>query len=238
MVPNIGSISGGYFISIIGSNFEAGTQVYLDGLLVPAADTAVNAAGTQITIKVPKYNRNLADYNTDRITVPLVVVNLNAGTSSLPKGFTYISPSKEPTLTKVQLNSGSTNGGEVVELEGTNFNYYEPFKNRDGVAGYQPGNGDTYTDLNGNGQWDDISTLSSGNPPDALLEATAFPNGATYMFYSQYYDSPILPKVYFGTREAYIVSYGKGKITVVTPRALRRRWMCTWSTTIPASPTS
>ncbi len=217
VVPNIGSISGGYFISIIGSNFEAGTQVYLDGLLVPAADTAVNAAGTLITIKVPKYSRNLADYNTDRITVPLVVVNLNAGTSSLPKGFTYISPSKEPTLTKVQLNSGSTNGGEVVELEGTNFTYYAPFKNRDGVAGYQPGNGDTYTDLNGNGQWDDISTLSSGNPPDALLEATAFPNGATYMFYSQYYDSPILPKVYFGTREAYIVSYGKGKITVVTP---------------------
>lgn len=217
ITPNVGSVSGGYFITINGTGFEPGSLVYLDGLLVPAADTSVNAAGTVITIKVPKYSRTLSDYNTDRITVPVVVVNLNAGTSSVPKGFTYINPSKEPTLTKVQLSTGSTNGGDVVELEGTNFNYFEPFKERDGVAGYSAG--DTYTDINGNGTWDNLGGLSGGNPADALLEATAFPNAATYMFYSQYYATAVLPKVYFGNTQAKIVGYGSGKITVVTPAA-------------------
>lgn len=213
--PASGSVSGGYLITINGTNFEAGSQVFIDGIKVPAGDISVNPAGTVMTVKVPKYSRNLADYKTDRITVPLVVVNLNAGTASLAKGFTYISPSKEPTLTLVQLNNGSTIGGEVVELEGTNFNYYEPFKERDGVAGYSAG--DTFTDINGDGIWNDITNLSGGNPPSSLLEATNFPENATYMFYSQYYDSLILPKVYFGSKQAYIVSYGKGKITVVTP---------------------
>lgn len=219
--PNTGSVSGGYLIAINGSNFEAGSQVFIDGILVPAADVSANAAGTVLTVKVPKYSRNLADYDTDRITVPLVVVNLNAGSASLAKGFTYVSPSKEPTLTKIQLNAGSTTGGEVVELEGTNFNYYEPFKERDGIPGFSAG--DTYTDINGSfdygsgveTRWDDLSNLSDGT--SHLLEAEDFANDAVYMFYDKYYSSPVLPKVYFGTKQAQIVSYGKGRLTVVTP---------------------
>ncbi len=218
VVPNIGSVSGGYLIAINGTNFESGSQVYMDGLLVPAADTLVNTAQTVITIKVPKYSRNLADYNSDRITVPIVVVNSNAATASLPKGFTYVSPSKEPTLTKVQLDAGSTIGGEVVELTGTNFNYFESFKNKDGVPGYQSGNGDTFINLNPgiNTTWDDLSGLSNLTPLDPRLEATNFTDG-THMFYTQYYASQILPKVYFGMNQAKIVSYGQGKIVVVVP---------------------
>lgn len=223
VVPNTGSVSGGYLIAVNGSDFESGSQVFIDGAMVPSADVSVNAAGTVITVKVPKYSRNLADYATDRITVPLVVVNLNAGSASLKNGFTYISPSKEPALTKIQLDTGSTGGGEIVELEGTNFNYYEPFKERDGIPGFS--SGDTYTEINGpfdygSGsvtRWDDLSNLSDGNPPDDLLEAKPFFNDAVHMFYDRYYSSPILPKVYFGTKQAQIVSYGKGRLTVVAP---------------------
>lgn len=210
ITPDKGSVDGGFNITIKGSDFEDNAKVYIDSVQVPLTDTYVSIDGESIVIKVPKSIKNLReDYNVDRFTVPILVINDDGGNAYRERGFTYIIPVSSPTITKVIPTTGSSNGGEIVEIFGYEFRFYEPYTDTIGGSGYDIG--DPFTDLYVNSTWDDL--LSSSVDPNAVTKVT----DASVKVFGYYYDSEILPTVYFGEKEAKIVEYGKGYLKVIAP---------------------
>lgn len=210
VVPPEGSVSGGYEVEIRGVDFvdngQEKTRVYVNGIEVKAEDTQVNPHGTVITFKMPPYPGNLfEEKGTDRLAVPLVVVNPDGGTDSREKGFTYIVPRSYPKITSIIPVKGSAAGNDIVEITGSDFRYFEPYddKNRNQLWDA----GEPFNDLNGNGVWDSITAGSSLAQPVPL----------DHPRYQYYYASPILPRVYFGDKQARIVEFGRGFIKVITP---------------------
>lgn len=209
--PSKGSVDGGYYVTIWGSDFEDDVRVYVDSVVVPAADTYVALDGSWIKIKMPKSIKNLnRDYGVSELAVPVVVVNPDGGNTGRQLGFTYIIPQSSPSITRILPTSGSSNGGEIVEIIGYEFRYYEPFENSVGGPGYDIG--DTFVDLFKNGVWDDL--LSGNVDPAAITLRPELFNP----YYENYYESVILPRVYFGENEAKIVEYSRGFIKVITPQ--------------------
>ena len=208
--PPKGSVDGGFYVTISGSDFEDDVKVYIDSVQVPANDTYVALDGTWIKIKMPKSIKDLnSDYGVDELTVPVVVVNPDGGNTARERGFTYIIPLSDPVISRIVPTGGSSNGGEIVEIVGYEFRYYEPYENIVGGPSYDIG--DPFVDQYRNGVWDDL--LSAGLDPNALTELPELVNP----YYDVYYDSVILPKVYFGENEAKIVEFSKGFIKVITP---------------------
>lgn len=208
--PSKGSVDGGYYVTIYGSEFEDNVKVYIDSVLVPTADTYVALDGTSVKIKMPASIKDLnGDYGVDKLAVPVVVLNPDGGNDYKKDGFTYIIPLSDPQIDSIVPMEGSSNGGEIVEIIGYEFRFYEPYVDKVGGPGYDLG--DSFEDLYGNGLWDDL--LSSSVDPNAV---TAYPE-LTNAYYSEYYKSVILPKVYFGENEANIVEYSKGYLKVITP---------------------
>jgi len=210
IVPSKGSVDGGYYVTIYGYEFEDDAKVYIDSVLVDPSDMYVALDGTYITLKMPASIKDLIDdYGVDALTVPVVIVNSDGGNAYKEKGFTYIIPLSDPEITSILPSEGSSVGGEIVEILGYEFRYYEPYENLVGTSGYEIG--DTFEDLYANGIWDNLlsSTLDSG----AITEVEELTNP----YYSVYYESVILPKVYFGEKEAKIVEYSKGYLKVITP---------------------
>lgn len=224
--PAKGSIYGGVNVEITGEDFEKGIRVYFDGIEVPQKDiTLVFEKGVtsskRMVVVVPKYKDII-----NEVTVPVTVINTDGGSASKIEGFTYVKPASAPKLQKLVLNKGITKGGDVVEIYGEDFRYFEPFSksgNDDSLnAEYEPG--DKFTDLNSNGKWDDLTgkKIDDNNLPeeDELIGKTKFKkNGedVDYQGYTHYMASPVLPKIYFGTEVAKIVEYGNGYIKVITP---------------------
>lgn len=220
ITPNIGSVEGGFIVSIKGKDFKETSQVYFDGIPVPNADKVVNLTGTELQVKVPKYPIDIAAvFGVGRLTVPVVIVNIDGGTASRLDGFTYVKPASQPKIKQIILNKGSTNGGEVVEIIGEDFRFFEPFTNIGGSAGYDEGI-DTFTNFNSylpiTPKWDNLLAKRLDGTVD-LWEKTKFPGDANYFGYDYYYASNILPKIFFGTEQAKIVDFDTDYIKVITP---------------------
>lgn len=218
VIPKEGSVSGGYAIEIIGKNFETNVatkpKVYINAVEVPEADTTVNIEGTRITVIVPKYVGDLKkDKNTDRWPVPVVVLNPDGGTANDEKGFYYVIPSSSPQITKLSPVKGSAAGYEVVEIWGKDFRYFEPFDDLNGDLEYDEGL-ETFNDLYKNDIWDDLRNLDIDDW-DEKAGKTQF--NPPHPKFDHYYNSPILPKIYFGNKEAQIVEFSLGYIKVLAP---------------------
>lgn len=225
--PGQGSTEGGYTISISGSEFEdngsSKTKVIINGVEVDEGDIEISNDGTKITVIVPPYDGDLSnDLNTDRITVPVVVVNPDGGSDSKEDGFIYVIPSSNPKITKILPQSGSAAGGDIVEIIGSDFRYFEPFDDEDRDQAWD------YDDLNGNGKWDsnepcetfeDINGDGIWNNDEQIGTADDWtePQSFDHEIYNQYFASPILPKVYFGDKEAKIVEFDTGYLKVILP---------------------
>ncbi|MDR7857558.1 IPT/TIG domain-containing protein [Tissierella sp.] len=217
VIPKEGSVAGGYAIEIIGKNFETNTatkpKVYINAVEVPAADTTVNIEGTRITVIVPKYVGDLKkDKNTDRWPVPVVVLNPDGGTANDEKGFFYVIPSSSPQITKISPVKGSAAGAEIVEIWGKDFRYFEPYDDLNGDLYYEVG--ETFNDLYINDIWDDLRDLGIKDW-DKKAGLTKFE--PAHPKFDHYYNSPILPKIYFGNKEAQIVEFNLGYIKVLVP---------------------
>lgn len=209
--PDQGSTEGGYTIEIRGGGFEdngtSKSRVYINGVEVRADDTWVNIDGTVVTVKVPAFSGDLlGDYGTSRLEVPVVVVNPDGGSASEEFGFTYVVPSSHPQITKLVPQKGTAAGGDIVEITGTDFRYYEPYddKNRNQIKDED----EDFNDLNGDGVW------NSEADAEDWLNKVELPNNSQYDYY---YDNKILPEIYFGSRRARIVEFSRGYIKVVTP---------------------
>jgi IPT/TIG domain/Fibronectin type III domain len=103
--PNTGSSAGGTAVTIAGTNFATGATVKFGAT---AATGVVVVSSTSITATTPAGAAGAAT----------VTVTVGAQSGSLTSGFTYV---VIPTVTSVSPNTGSTAGGTVVTITGTNF---------------------------------------------------------------------------------------------------------------------
>ena len=192
--PAEGSVDGGYYITIKGENFGDNPEVRIHGTLVSKANTIVNKQDYKsIKVLVPKYTD--APFTTDKKYVRVHVTTGGASTSRKDL-FAYKVASSNPIITKIRPGKGSAAGGNVVEIEGTDFRFFEPYK------GDAPRDGDTnYEDIDGNGKWTNYLTEA---------DLTGIPlNDPSIKDYETYVDSPVLPSIYFGDNKARIVEFTK-----------------------------
>lgn len=109
VVPNMGPLSGGTKITIIGEYFWPGAKVWIGG----KAATDVKADYNYITAVVPPGDRvGPAD---------IIVANPDGGMDLLAGGFSYKSPDSEPSLLSVEPNQVPTTGGTIVTIKGQDF---------------------------------------------------------------------------------------------------------------------
>ncbi|MDI3480616.1 MAG: hypothetical protein PWQ97_271 [Tepidanaerobacteraceae bacterium] len=207
IVPDSGSVDGGYTVDIVGKEFyDDGTnksRVFIDGVEVAASDTSVSVDGKTITVKVPPFSGELS--GTDRKTVPVVVLNPDGSSAGKEDGFTYVVPTSHPKITKIVPQKGSAAGGEIVEITGQDFRFFEPFSDddRDQVKD----DDEAYRDKNANNQWDDFR----GKTVEELRQL--YPDDSDY----EKYVVPVLPKVYFGSKTAKVLEFSNGYLKVATP---------------------
>lgn len=219
IIPNEGSVSGGYSIEILGKDFETNTatkpRVFINAVEVPEKDIVVDKSGKKLTVVVPKYVGDLSkDKNTDRWPVPVVVLNPDGGTANLADGFYYVVPKSSPEITKISPVKGSAAGGNIVEIWGRDFRYFEPFDDLNGNLEYDEDAGETFNDIYKNGKWDD---LRNREIDDWEKKAGVTNLNPPHHQFDQYYDSPILPKIYFGKKPAKILEFDAGYIKVLVP---------------------
>ena len=105
VAPNNGPTAGGTPVTITGTNFSAGATVTFGAA---AAINVVVVNSTTITATTPSGSAGTV----------AVTVTVNSQSGSLTNGFTYVVP---PTVSSVSPNSGSTLGGTLVTITGTNF---------------------------------------------------------------------------------------------------------------------
>ncbi len=103
--PNSGSTAGGTPVTITGTNFAPGATVMFGGT---AATNLVVVSSTSITATTPAGSVGAAT----------VTVTVSGQSGTLSSGFTYVAT---PTVTGVSPSTGSTAGGTVVTITGTNF---------------------------------------------------------------------------------------------------------------------
>ncbi|GAQ25736.1 IPT/TIG domain-containing protein [Tepidanaerobacter syntrophicus] len=225
IVPDKGSTDGGYTVDIIGEDFkDDGTyksKVFINGVEVKKEDTIVSVDGKTITVKVPPFSGDLSkEKGTDRITVPVVVLNPDGASAGKEDGFTYMVPTSYPRITRVVPSQGSAAGKQIVEITGSDFRYFEPYNddNRNQIKDEN----EIYQDLNGNGIWDDFR-------PSAVKErlGNSFDENKDIIqnlkdYYGENFDKivlSVLPKIYFGNQTAEIVEFADGYLKVKTPAA-------------------
>ncbi len=104
--PNAGSSGGGTFATVTGTGFLAGATVTLGGTLLTGV-TVVSS--TTITGTTGAHAVGL---------VTVVVTNTDGQSGSRLNGYTY---SSAPTVTAISPNNGTTGGGTLVTITGTNF---------------------------------------------------------------------------------------------------------------------
>jgi alpha-tubulin suppressor-like RCC1 family protein len=105
--PASGTTNGGVSITITGANLSGTTSVTIGGV---AATSVVVTNATTITAKTPRGSIGAAD----------VAVTTPVGTAIKVGGFTYANL-PVPSITTVSPTSGSTLGGSVITINGTNL---------------------------------------------------------------------------------------------------------------------
>jgi len=104
--PASGSINGGTPITVTGSNFRAGAQVQLDGVV---ATTIVVVNDTTITAVTGAHAAGAVDVQ---------VTNLDGQSMTLSSAYTFL---PAPIVLAIESNSGPTTGGTPVTITGSNF---------------------------------------------------------------------------------------------------------------------
>ncbi len=210
ITPSEGSTEGQYNIIISGESFvdrgpNEKTSVIIGGVTVPPQDVVVSPNGNAMTVKVPKYPGDLSkETDMDRKHVNVIVINPDGGSDRRINGFAYIIPISHPKITKLILNKGSAAGGDIVTIEGSDFRYFEPFRDANNNGTWDEG--ETYTDKNDNGKWDDLRDKKVFDELKSDWDKNIL---------------PILPTVYFGGKVAKIKSFTASTIDIEVPKGAK-----------------
>lgn len=196
------------------------TRLWIATQEVPASDITISPNGKTLTFRMPAYNGSIRQLGTDRLTVPVNLVNpdgasfsvnydnpitvTRVGGTKIIRGYTYVIPSSHPTIDRLTPNKGAASGGLVVDIFGSDFRDYEPFTDLNGNGRWDVG--EPYTDLDGNGMY------TAAAPKDA-----AHQRASAYDPQYQILTSVLLPQVYFGLLQAEIIDYNSGWLQVVIP---------------------
>ena len=106
VAPSSGSQSGGDTITIIGTDFLTAPSVMFGGN--PSAQVICQSS-TIITAKVPAHAAG---------KVNITVINTDGQFAVVVDGYTYNYP---PTITSISPNAGTTAGGDMIVIKGSNF---------------------------------------------------------------------------------------------------------------------
>ncbi|HHW61333.1 MAG TPA: hypothetical protein GX404_05460 [Syntrophomonadaceae bacterium] len=238
VIPYQGPDEGGNMIEIIGPQrtddrvgfMDTGTRktrVFFGTQEADPRALVVSADGTRITLKVPAYPEKIKDKQTDRFTVPIVLVNPDGGTFSISfrypldvaregqgsaeqtfktiYGYTYVVPNSSPVIDSIEPREGSARGAYEVEIFGSDFRDFEPFTDINGNSRHDEG--EPYTDLDGDGAY-----------TDRYDKAQDFKQKTSkYDPEREYLSTVLLPKVIFGNQEAEIVKFSSGYMQVLVP---------------------
>ncbi|MEA1962319.1 MAG: IPT/TIG domain-containing protein [Bacillota bacterium] len=189
------------------------TRVFFGDQEALPEDILVSVDGSRLTVTVPKYNESIKDKGTDRVTVPIVLVNPDGGAFSISTdrplvvstkkilGYTYVVPTSNPAIHEIVPAQGSANGGYEVEIFGSDFRYEEPF-----------------IDQNGNGKWDlgESYTDIDGDEDYSVADLTA-KRTSVYNPEKECLSSVLLPKVYVGNKEAEIIHISLQSMMIIVP---------------------
>ncbi len=118
--PQGGDTAGGTTVTITGSNFVSGATVAIGG-----ACTNYDYSGVPTTIVCDTANNGVEAFE------DVVVTNPDLSTDTLTNGFLF---TDSPTVTNISPATGSTAGGTVVTVTGTNFDSGQYSMNIGGVA--------------------------------------------------------------------------------------------------------
>ncbi|WP_069650530.1 IPT/TIG domain-containing protein [Caloranaerobacter ferrireducens] len=132
--PSEGSRDGGTIVTIEGTDFMEDIEVYFGEK--KGINPIVNGDGTKIFVTTPDYE--VDEKITDRVSVPVTIVNFDGGSDTVRDGFTFRVPGSFPTIEKIDPSVGSTAGYDTITIIGTDFRY---------------------SDLNSNGKWDEGEPL-------------------------------------------------------------------------------
>ncbi len=105
--PTSGTANGGTAVNITGTNFTSGATVSFGGTV--ATNVSV-VSSSSITAATPAHAAG---------AVSVVVTNSSGQSGTLANGYTYTAGTT--TVTAISPTSGTTNGGTVVNITGTNF---------------------------------------------------------------------------------------------------------------------
>jgi len=198
------------------------TKVFLGSQQVPTGDVEVSFDGREMQVRVPAYDEDIKEKGTDRIIVPIVLVNPDGGTFNISydkplhverenidtdrviRGYTYVVPTSNPVIDYISPVEEAASGGYVVEIFGSDFRDFEPFTDINGNFRYDQG--EFFTDLDGDGEY------TAKAPKDSDYQAPS-----KYNSDYQILTSVLLPKVYFGNKEAEIVEFNYGYLQVIVP---------------------
>lgn len=109
--PNTGLIAGGYNVIINGTNFASGLKVYFGGV-----------QGTSVYLYNSGSFRVVCPPAAQAGPVDVKIINPDGQSVTVPNGFTYTEPPRIiPAITSVSPASGSTEGGNLVYIDGANF---------------------------------------------------------------------------------------------------------------------
>ncbi|MFD7524828.1 IPT/TIG domain-containing protein [Paenibacillus chitinolyticus] len=111
LTPNEGALEGGYNAILKGTNFEAGSLVYINNVNVAAQFYS----STELRFKIP------ASKVSGKVDVK--VVNSSGEQFIAPEAFNYLAPPSKaaPVIATITPNEGALAGGYIVVIKGTDF---------------------------------------------------------------------------------------------------------------------
>ncbi len=129
ITPNEGTRDGGTKVVIIGEEFrEKGIEVYF-GEKKGIVEKVLEIEGNKYKLLVTTPSYPVDEKVTDRVKVPVTVINSDGGSVTLRDGFTFRVPGSFPKITKLDPKEGSTAGYETVIIEGDDFRFDDVNKN-------------------------------------------------------------------------------------------------------------
>lgn len=123
IIPNEGTRDGGTKVVIIGEDFrENNIEVYF-GEKKGIVERVLEEEGQKYKLLVTTPSYTVDEKITDRVKVPVTVINSDGGSATIQDGFTFRVPGSFPKISGLDPKEGSTAGYQTVVISGDDFRF-------------------------------------------------------------------------------------------------------------------